>query len=128
VDAPIPSGTGTASFSSSSVVPSRSGAPVTLTINTGTLPQGEHRFVIRATGMNADATPGPVTHLLPVIINVAPSSTPGNDEYVDITGWAVMRIAKVDSNTVTAYAITPAITDLSDPRLRRGQKARLLPW
>jgi hypothetical protein len=39
-----------------------------------------------------------------------------------------MRIATDDSNTVTAYAITPVIADMNDERLRRGQVARLVPW
>jgi hypothetical protein len=128
VDAPLPSGTGAVSFSSTSVTPSRAGGASTLTIQTGSLPQGSYRFVVRATGMNADATPRKVTHLLPLTVNVAPDGTPGNDEYLDITGFAVMRIARMDSNTVEAYAITPVIADLNDPRLRRGQTARLSPW
>lgn len=128
VDPPLPSGTSAVSLSASSVAPSRNGTAVTLTIDTGSLPQGDHRFVVRATGMNGDNTPRGVTHLLPLTVNVAPSSAPGNDEYIDITGWAVMRITSIDSNTISAYAITPVITDLNDPRLRRGQQARLLPW
>jgi hypothetical protein len=39
-----------------------------------------------------------------------------------------MRIAAMDSNAVEAYAITPVIADPNDPRLRRGQTARLIPW
>ncbi len=39
-----------------------------------------------------------------------------------------MRIATVDSNTITGYAITPVIADPDDPALRRGQVARLVPW
>jgi hypothetical protein len=128
VDAPLPSGTGAVSLSSTSAIPSKNGTAVTLSINTGTLPQGDHRFVVRATGMNGDSTPGPVTHLLPLTVNVAPSGTPGNDEYIDLTGWAVMRVSGISSNSIEAYAITPVITDLDDPRLRRGQQARLLPW
>jgi hypothetical protein len=33
-----------------------------------------------------------------------------------------------DTNTIAAYAITPMITDMNDPQLRRGQVARLVPW
>jgi hypothetical protein len=52
----------------------------------------------------------------------------GNEDYIDIVGFAVMRIATMDSNTVSAYAITPVIADPNDPQLRRGQVARLVPW
>jgi hypothetical protein len=42
-----------------------------------------------------------------------------------------MRIASdplVNSNTIYGYAITPVVLDPDDPRLRRGQAARLVPW
>jgi hypothetical protein len=91
---------------------------------------GSHRFIVRASGTNGDATPRPVTHLLPLTVNVATSDTSGagNQDYVDIVGFAVMRIAGVTSNAIDAYAITPVIADPNDPALRRGREARLLPW
>ena len=52
----------------------------------------------------------------------------GNTDYVDIVGFAVMRITSMDTNTVSAYAITPVIADPNDSRLLRGQTARLVPW
>jgi len=61
-------------------------------------------------------------------IDVAPGSSSGNQQYVDIVGFAVMRIATADSNTITGYAITPLIADMNDPQLLRGQVARLVPW
>ena len=128
VDTPLPAGIGTISFSSSSISPTKPGAHSTLTINTGTMAPGLHNLVIRATGMNGDSTPRPVTHLVQVTLNVGGVGSTGNDEYVDISGFAVMRIATADSNTVTAYAITPLITDMNDPQLVRGQVARLVPW
>jgi hypothetical protein len=88
---------------------------------------GEYRFIVRASGTNADATPRSVTHLLALTVHVAPTSSL-TDEYVDIVGFAVMRIATADTNTVSAYAITPVIADMNDERLRRGQVARLVPW
>ena len=125
----LPAGMGAVTFSPSSVVPgSGSGTNSTLTINTGTMASGTYQVVVRATGMNGDSTPRSVTHLLPLKIGVNTSSTGGNQEYVDIIGFAVMRVASIGSNTVSAYAITPVITDPSDSRLRRGQVARLSPW
>ena len=88
---------------------------------------GRHRFVIRATGLNGDSTPRPVTHLLQVWVDVATGGS-GNTDYVDIVGFAVMRITSMDTNTVNAYAITPVIADPNDSRLLRGQVARLVPW
>ncbi|MEA2547402.1 MAG: hypothetical protein QOI09_2675, partial [Chloroflexota bacterium] len=44
------------------------------------------------------------------------------------SGFAVMRIASMDANTINAYAITPVIADPNDSRLRRGQVAKLVPW
>jgi hypothetical protein len=127
--ATLPASIGAVTFSPASVTPaSGSGSNVTLTINTGTMSPGQYQFVVRATGMNGDATPRKVTRLLPITVNVATASAGGNQEYVDITGFAVMRVVDVTSNSVTAYAITEAIADPSDSRLRRGQVARLVPW
>jgi hypothetical protein len=128
LDGPLPTGIGTTSFSPTAVTPlNNNGTDSTLTINTGTMSPGRHRFVIRATGLNGDPTPRPVTHLLQVWVDVATGSS-GNSEYVDIVGFAVMRLATMDSNTITAYAITPVIADPNDSRLLRGQVARLVPW
>ena len=89
---------------------------------------GRYEVVVRATGLNTDSPAHQVTHLLPLVVNVGTSASGGNQEYVDIVGFAVMRIAAIGTNTVDAYAITPVITDPSDSRLRRGQVAKLVPW
>ena len=112
----------------SAVTPTNgNGTQSTLTINTGTMAPGRHKLVVRATGMNGDSTPRPVTHLLPISVDVATGSS-APSEYVDIVGFAVMRIAAMNTNTITAYAITPVIADPNDSRLLRGQVARLVPW
>ncbi len=126
VDAPYPSGTGSISFGSSSVTPSKNGTSTTLSINTGTMASGVYAFVVRATAPNGDGLP--VTHLLALTVNVAPSGSTGLQDYVDIVGWAVMRLVAGDTNAISAYAITPVITNPNDHRLRRGQVARLAPW
>ena len=120
-------GVGPITFGSPTVTPSKAGNSTTLTINTGTMSSGSHRFTVRATGMNGDTPSRKVTHLIELTVRVTPSSA-GSQEYVDITGWAVMRIASMDANTINAYAITPVITDPDDERLRRGQVAKLVPW
>jgi len=123
----LPAGIGAVVFTPSAVVPTNGGGtPSVLTVNTGTMASGVHQVVVRATGINSSGQP--VTHLLPLTINVATSSSGGNQEYVDIVGFAVMRVAAITSNAVTAYAISPVIADLTDSRLRRGQVARLAPW
>ena len=123
----LPAGLGAVTFSPSSVTPANGGgATSTLSINTGTMAAGMYQFVIRATGTNSSGQP--VTHLLPITVYVATSSAGGNQEYVDIVGFAVMRVAGITSNSVTAYAISPVIADPTDSRLRRGQVARLSPW
>jgi hypothetical protein len=128
LDGPLPSGIGATSFSPAAVTPTNgNGTDSTLTINTGTMAPGRHRLVIRATGLNGDSTPHPVTHLLQVWVDVATGGS-GNDDYVDIVGFAVMRIASMDANAIYAYAITPVIADPNDSRLLRGQTARLVPW
>ena len=128
LDGPLPTGIGSTSFSPTAVTPlNGNGAASTLTINTGTMAPGRHRLVVRATGMNGDPTPRPVTHLLQISVDVAIGSS-APSEYVDIVGFAVMRVATMNSNTITGYAITPVIADPSDSRLLRGQVARLVPW
>jgi hypothetical protein len=83
--------------------------------------------------MNGDSTSRKVTHLMQLTVRVAPTSGSGG-EYVDIVGFAVMRITTIPtnpgdpSNSISAYAITPAIADPNDYRLRRGQVAKLVPW
>jgi hypothetical protein len=130
LNSPLPAGV-TASFTASTITPLASNSKLyssTLTIGTTGLPNGTHRFVVRATGLNGEATPRPVTRLHIVEVTVGDGAASGNDEYVDIVGFAVMRITASDSNVVTAYAISPVIPDLNDPALRRGQVARLVPW
>jgi hypothetical protein len=124
----LPVGLGAVSFSPSNLNPATSGTPSVLSINTGTANPGQYTFVIRATGMNEDTPSRQVTHLIPVTVAIATASSGGNQEYVDLTGFAVMRVVQADANTVKAYAITPMIADMNDPQLRRGQAARLVPW
>ena len=122
----LPAGLGSVTFSPAAVTPSSSGTDSTLTIGTGTMAPGRYQFVVRATGTNGDSQK--VTRLMILTVYVGTSSSGGNQEYVDIVGFAVMRVAGITSNSVTAYAITPVIADPSDSRLRRGQVARLSPW
>lgn len=124
----LPIGLGAVTFSPSNVNPSSNGTASTLTINSGTVAPGQYDLVIRATGMNGDSPGRQVTHLLPIRLDVATASAGGNQQYVDISGFAVMRVVQGDANTIQAYAITPVIADLNDPQLRRGQVARLVPW
>ena len=124
----LPFGLGAVTFSPSNVSPGTNGTPSTLTINAGTAAPGQYTFVVRATGMNGDSPGRQVTHLLPITVNLATASSGGNQEYVDLTGFAVMRVVAADTNTVAAYAITPMVTDMNDPQLGRGQVVRLVPW
>jgi hypothetical protein len=132
VDSPTPTGVGAITFGSTTVTPNKPGASTTLTINTGTMSIGDHVFTVRATGMNNDSPNLKVTHLMNLTVRVAPSV--GSEEYVDIVGFAVMRITNIPSvksdasNSISAYAITPMIADPNDSRLRRGQVAKLVPW
>jgi hypothetical protein len=126
VDAPLPGGS--ASLASTTLTPNANGVSTTLTINTAGMATGDYRYYVRATGMNGDSTPRRVTMLLPLEVSVAPDTAVGNGDYLDISGFAVMRITSINSNTVYAQAITPVITDQNDPRLRRGKIARLFPW
>jgi Flp pilus assembly protein TadG len=127
VDAPTPVGVGPITFGSTTVTPSKAGASTTLTINTGTLGTNNYTFTVRATGMNGDSPSRKVTRLMTLTVRVAPT-TASSDQYVDVVGFAVMRITAMDSNTISAYAITTAIADPNDPRLLRGQVAKLVPW
>lgn len=122
----LPAGLGSVTFSPAAVTPSSSGTDSTLTIGTGTLAPGRYQLVVRATGTNGDSQK--VTRLMILTVYVGTSSAAGNQEYVDIVGFAVMRVAGITANSVTAYAITPVIADPLDSRLRRGQVARLSPW
>jgi Flp pilus assembly protein TadG len=129
LDGPLPTGLGSVTFGAASVTPTGgTGASTTLTINTGTVAPGTYDLRVRATGLNGDATPRKVTHVLPLRLRVGAVGSSGSRPYVDITGFAVMRVAYVDPNRVDAYAITGVYADQNDPALRRGQVARLVPW
>jgi hypothetical protein len=134
VDGPLPTGVGAITFGQPTLTPTKAGATTTLSINTGTMATGTYTFNVRATGMNGDTpTNRKVTHLMQLTVRVAPTSASGG-EYVDVVGFAVMRITTMPvvlgdpSNSISAYAITPVIADPNDSRLRRGQVAKLVPW
>ena len=124
----MPAGIGAATFSVAMPLAGQTGqgTTLTLTIASGSLPEGQYPLVVRATGVNTDGYK--VTHLLPIILGVVTGSSNSNTSYVDVTGYGVMRIASIASNTVYAYAISPVITDPNDSRLRLGQVARLVAW
>lgn len=125
----LPAGLGPVTFSANPVtIGAGSGTNLTLTINSGTLSSGQYDLVVRATGLNADSPNRQVTHLLPIRLLVATGSTASSTDYVDITGFAVMKVASMNANSVSAYALTPVVPDLTDPRLRLGQVVRLVPW
>jgi len=132
VDSLLPSGVahtfpaGSFTFGTTSVTPTKLGASTTLTVNTTGWSPGSHQFVVRATGLNGDAIPRKVTHLLQLQVNV---STGGSgSEYVDIIGFAVMELGAMDANTIHARAVSGVYADMNDPALRRAQMARLVPW
>lgn len=123
----LPEGLGSVSFSPSVVSPSGgNGTNATLSIGTGGMAPGTHQFAVRATGTNGDGQP--VTRMMVLTVSVGTVSSSGRKEYIDIVGFAVMRVASISANTVRAYAITPVIADPRDSRLRRGQVVRLAPW
>lgn len=125
---PMPAGIGAVSFSQNPTQPGTTGstAPVTLTINTGGLNEGQYPLVVRATGVNGDGLK--VTHLLPIILSVETGTSNSNTSYVDVLGYAVMKYTRSTNTTIYARSITGIITDPYDSRLRRGQVARLSPW
>ena len=125
IGSPVRTGIGAISFGAASVVPTDAGATTTLTINTGTLAPGTYSFVVRATGMNGDLIPRKVTHLLPLQVHVATTPPP---TFVDISGFAIMRLVQVDPDVITAQAIAGPYPDMNDPRLLRGRNGRLVPW
>ncbi len=121
----LPSGIGAVSISPTTFTLNKGNSQaVTVTLDSGTLPAGEYPLTIRATGTNSDGQV--VTHLVPITLDVATAGT--SSEYVDIMGFAVFRITSVNSNDVEGYAISGVYTDMNDPRLSRGQVARLAPW
>jgi hypothetical protein len=129
LDGPLPAGIGAVSFGSASVTPtSGTGTSTTLSINTGTMAPGTYDLVVRASGMNGDTPSRPVTHLLPLKLRIGAVGSSGGRPYVDIVGFAVMRIAYIDPNRVDGYAISGIYPDMNDPQLRRAQVARLVPW
>ncbi|HEV8402011.1 MAG TPA: Tad domain-containing protein [Candidatus Limnocylindrales bacterium] len=121
----LPTGIGPVSVTPSSFTLGKGGnQTATISINGGTLGPGEYPLTIRATGTNKDGLP--VTRMIPFTVDIATAGT--SNQYVDIEGFAVFRIASIDANTVYGYAITGSYADMNDPALRRGQVVRLAPW
>ena len=121
----LPAGIGAVSVTPSSFTLSKGASQtVTVSVNGGTLGPGEYPLTIRATGTNSDGLP--VTRMVPFTLDIATAGT--SSEYVDIEGFAVFRIASIDSNSVNGYAITGLYADMNDPALRRASTVRLSPW
>jgi hypothetical protein len=122
---PKPLGTGSISFSASSVTPTTGvGTPSTLTIQAGSLSSGCYVFRLRAQGVNADGQP--VVRIEHVQFTVA--ATTGPSEYVDIIGFAVFEITDIRSNSFSGRAITGIHADPNSLELRAAQRPRLIPW
>lgn len=102
-------------------------ATVSVTIDTSGFSAGVHSYVLRGRATLADGIT-PVTHLLPLTVNVAPTTSPGKNDYVDIKGFALMEIMKVDANTVQARSQTPVLPSMDHEALLVGRDVRLLPW
>jgi hypothetical protein len=98
-----------------------------VSISTSGMAQGVYEFVVRGTAVDT-STGATITHLYPLTINVAPQSAPGSDTYVDIIGYAVMKITVSDANTIWASAITPVVSSLDANELAVVQPIRLIPW
>jgi hypothetical protein len=113
-------------LSPTSVTPSASGSGAlsTLTINTVGLAAGCYRFNLRAVGVNGDLQP--VVHVQPITFTVAASASTG--AYVDIIGFAVFKVGTIDSNAISARAVSAVFASRDDASLRRGEHARLVPW
>lgn len=117
------------SFSAASVVPSVAsgsnlGTKSVLTINTSGLAAGTYQLIVRAKGSNGAGQP--VTHLLPITFSVV--NPPSGGSYVDIIGFAVFEVTTVDANAIQGRAISAVAASADDWALRRGHRARLMPW
>jgi hypothetical protein len=95
----MPSGIGAVSVSPSSITLNKgTSQTVSLSINGGSLGPGVYSLTVRVTGTNGSGEP--VTRLMPVTLTIATAST--SNQYVDILGFTVFRIASMDSNAVYA--------------------------
>lgn len=117
---------GQVTFSSTSVRPSASGngALSTLSIDTTGLPAGFYSLHVRATGINGEGQP--VTRIQPIEFTVVTQA--GEGIYVDIIGFAVVRVAAITANSIDVQAVTAVYADPNHPDLRRAQIPRLVAW
>ncbi len=121
----MPAGIGAVGVSPASITLNKgSSQTATISIDGGTLGPGVYSLTLRVSGSNSAGQP--VTRLVPITLTIATAST--TNEYVDILGFATFRITGMDSNAVYGYAISGVYADMTDPALRRGQVARLVPW
>jgi Flp pilus assembly protein TadG len=126
----LPAGIGAVSITPTVNLTTSGNRNATISINGGSLSPGEYLLTVRATGTNSAGQL--VTRQIPFVFDIATGAT--SNEYVDIMGFAVFRItctpnaAGCPANAIDGYAISGVYSDLNDPRLRRGQTARLVPW
>lgn len=104
-------------------------ATVSISIDTSGLSSGVHNYVLRGRATLADGITT-VTHILPLTVNVSPTTSPGKNDYVDVKGFALMEITKAASNenSVHAKALTPILPSMDHQALMVGRDVRLLPW
>jgi hypothetical protein len=102
-------------------------ATVSITIDTSGLSTGVHSYVLRGRATLADGITT-VTHILPITVNVAPTTSTGKDDYVDVKGFALMEVMAVSANSVSARSLTPVLPSMDHEDLLVGRDVRLLPW
>jgi hypothetical protein len=100
---------------------------VSIIVDTSGLSDGLHSFVLRGRMTLSDGVTT-VTRLLPLNVHVAPTTSTGKNDYVDVKGFALMEIMKLESNRVFARSLTPVVPSLEDEALVQGKSVRLLPW
>ncbi len=106
------------------MTPTGSGASVTASVATASLGGNHYPFDVRAMGLDVAA---PVTRIIQMSLDVDTASGSRND-YVDVLGYGLFRITKVDSNGVDGVAVSGMALDPNDDRLARGRSVRLKPW
>jgi len=117
---------GNSSQDTITITPAGGGTNVQFTIaNTVGLISTEYPFKIRVKGN--DDVGNPVTHIIHMRLDVE-TSAGGATKYVDVLGYGLFRITRVDSNTVEGQAVTGMKRDPNDPILARGKRFRLVPW
>lgn len=113
-------------ISPASAVPAKTSPPtVAVSVPTSGFATGTYKLALRGSGTNGAGQV--VRHVQELSVSVG-GNTSQSGKYVNVQGFAVFRVTRIESNTIYGRAVSPGVNDPDDWRLSLGKSVRLIPW